>query len=435
MSNIVHFGIDTDDIQRAKTFYEKVFGWEIREIRKNNQYLIFPENDGGIKIDNSFNTLRNSIGIGVLQQRANQERNTVMIQVSNIEKTRKLIEQNGGKLFTPKIPIPGVGLLSVFQDTEGNVFSIIEENSLTDLLLWSDFTDEIEYQETLLEKLGYPKGSIFAIVHADDIGMHPKHSDGALDAMKYGMCKTGSVMVPCPDAKRVLKIWKENPDLDLGIHLTLNSEWGKSYGWTPLLSKAEVPSLYNPEGYMWQFEHELRQNLNVEEAIKELEAQILTVLEAGLNPTHLDDHMGCYFVHPDLGKGIELLSKKYKLPMIPYYRDTARSRGYVYPNTFWQFSTVIGETWNPNLRKEKYHNWLRDLKPGVHEVVTHISFPSEELEEILEPAGTAQYYVRVGDYDVWTSSETKNLAEKLGITFIGYKELHKLQVKMWEMDQ
>jgi predicted enzyme related to lactoylglutathione lyase/predicted glycoside hydrolase/deacetylase ChbG (UPF0249 family) len=431
MSNVVHFSIYADDIIRAKTFYENVFGWQIKELQKNDLFLIFPsnENDSDSKITSS--TLETSFGIGLIQKRPSENLFSAMINVSDIEETRKMIEKNGGKLLTPIIPIQGVGFFSTFQDTEGNVFNVIKEDPYANVLLWEDYSDKEEGKKTLVEQLGYPKDSILVIVHADDIGMHPKQSDGALEAIKYGLCKTGSIMVPCPDTERVLKIWKNNPDLDLGIHLTLNSEWGNNYRWTPILSKEEVPSLYNPEGYMWQFGHELQEHLNVDEAIKELEAQIQIVLKAGLKPTHLDSHMGCYFVHPDLGKGVEEIAKRYKLPMIPYFMETARSEGFVYPNTFWQFSNIIGEAWNSNLRKEKYHNWLKNLKPGVHEVVTHISLMSDELEKILEPA-PGQSQARLNDYYVWTSSETKNLAEKLDIKFIGYKELHKLQNKLWQ---
>jgi hypothetical protein len=156
---------------------------------------------------------------------------------------------------------------------------------------------------TLAEQLGYSRDSVLAIVHADDMALHRDQTDGALEAMGVGMCKTGSVMVPCPDFDRTLAIWKERPDLDLGIHLTLNSEWGAHYGWRPVLPRSQVPSLYSPEGIMWPTEGELREHVVVAEALHEMEAQILRVLEAGAEPTHVDDHMGCYWQHPDLKRG------------------------------------------------------------------------------------------------------------------------------------
>ena len=69
--------------------------------------------------------------------------------------------------------------------------------------------------KTLAEQLGYSKNDIILILHADDLAIHKDQTDGALDAMKRGMVKTGSVMVPCPDFERVASIWKDTPYLDL----------------------------------------------------------------------------------------------------------------------------------------------------------------------------------------------------------------------------
>ena len=74
--------------------------------------------------------------------------------------------------------------------------------------------------KTLAEQLGYSREDIILIVHADDLAIHEDQTDGSLGVMKKGMVKTGSVMVPCPDFERTASIWKDTPDLDLGLHLT-----------------------------------------------------------------------------------------------------------------------------------------------------------------------------------------------------------------------
>ena len=101
---------------------------------------------------------------------------------------------------------------------------------------------------TLAEQLGFTKDSIIVIVHADDISMHIDQTNGSFETMQYGMVKTGSIMVPCPDFDRTTMIWEKNSNLDLGIHLTLNSDWGEKYGWGGVLPKSKVPSLYNSKG-------------------------------------------------------------------------------------------------------------------------------------------------------------------------------------------
>lgn len=279
---------------------------------------------------------------------------------------------------------------------------------------------------TLAEQLGYSKDSILLIVHADDIGMHADQTDGTFNAMKQGMVKTGSVMVPCPDFDRVVEIWKNDPNLDLGIHLTLNSDWGKKYGWGGILSKSQVPSLYNAEGILWRKPLELLVHMRVDEAILELEAQIVKVLKAGLKPTHIDAHYGNYYDSVELAKEVMKLSRRYNLPMKPHrsHRDKMRRLGFVFPDSMWMFFKLYGEKYNPDIRKKVYDNWLRELQPGVHELVIHPSYMSSEWSEII---GDFNSYMRFGDYKYWSDPETKALAEKLGIIFIGYRELQLLQ--------
>lgn len=283
---------------------------------------------------------------------------------------------------------------------------------------------------TLAEQLGYSKDSILLIVHADDIGMHIEQTNGTLDAMKQGMVKTGSVMVPCPDFNRVAMIWKDDANLDLGIHLTLNSDWGKKYGWGAVLPKNQVPSLYNAEGNLWRTPNDLRAHMDVDEAALELEAQIVKVLEAGINPTHMDAHYGNYYDSSDLAKKVMKLSKKYNLPMKPHYlhRKEMRKSGYVFPDSMWMFFKLYGEKSNPDIRKRVYDNWLKELQPGVHELVIHPSYMSSQWSNIV---GNFNSYLRHGDYKYWSDPGTKALAEKLGIIFIGYRELQLLQAKNW----
>jgi predicted glycoside hydrolase/deacetylase ChbG (UPF0249 family) len=280
---------------------------------------------------------------------------------------------------------------------------------------------------TLAEQLGYARDSVLAIVHADDMALHRDQTDGALEAMELGMCKTGSVMVPCPDFDRTLAIWVERPDLDLGIHLTLNSEWGARYGWAPVLPRSEVPSLYSSDGIMWPTEGKLREHLVVAEALQEMEAQILRVLEAGVEPTHVDDHMGCYWLHPDLKRGAMQLARQYNLPMNPIHIDEMRQQGHVVADAIWMFtSNLFPEVHDPSIRSKVYDDWMRGLKPGVHLLLTHIARESADLCSKIPMA-----HFRVGDHAYWTSSETKALADELGIIFAGYRELQRLQARNW----
>lgn len=245
-------------------------------------------------------------------------------------------------------------------------------------------------------------------------------------------------MVPCPNFDHVIKLWKENPEIDLGIHLTLTCEWGQKYPWAPVLPKTDVPGLYNPKGIMWPTIETLLLNANRKDIERELEAQINKVLDRGLKPSHLDCHMNFGF-HGDLFSIVMELSHNYNLPMrvekrkrykLPFIKNNLRSlrrRGYVFPDTRKGIYMIGGEDQSFEFRKAKYYDHLRTLKPGVHNIHVHIAFQTKELQYLM---GWHDSSIRQIDYDVWTSDDTKKIAERLGITFIGYRPLQKLQEKL-----
>lgn len=292
-----------------------------------------------------------------------------------------------------------------------------------------------KYFPTLAEQLGYSNKDILLIVNIDDIGMHKNETDASFKALNFGIVKSGSVMVPCPNFNQVIKLWKGNPEIDLGIHFTLTCEWGERYPWTPVLSKAEVPSLYNPEGIMWPTLDKLLQHAKGKEINMELEAQVNKILDTGLKPTHIDYHMDFHHQSDSFSTIMEI-SQKYNLPMrvskrrkyrLPFFKNnliSLRRRGYVFPDTQMGIYVMGGQNQTFDFRKAKYFNHLRSLRPGVHNIKIHIAFQTEELQNIM---GKHHSSIRQIDYDVWSSDETKKLVEELGIILIGFRPLQQLQ--------
>lgn len=279
---------------------------------------------------------------------------------------------------------------------------------------------------TLQEQLGYKKDAILVIVHIDDMGMHKDGTDGALAALGFGLAKTGSAMVPAPDFGRLAGVWKSDPALDIGIHATLTSEWD-TYRWPPVLTKTDVPSLLDPEGFFWKRENLFKQHADYKEAAREITAQVEKVIGMGLKPTHLDAHMSSYFLDGSLWNTAVGLAKKYNLvlPFIPPpYKTRLTGQGFVSADTFDGFYTINGEEHAPELRRQAYFDWMKSLKPGVHYLYTHIANVTKDLAKIIEMP-----YIRSGDMDVWTSPETEEYARRLGITFIGMRGLQALQAR------
>mgnify|MGYP005841548953 CR=1 FL=1 len=295
---------------------------------------------------------------------------------------------------------------------------------------------------TLAEQLGYSDKDILVIVNIDDVGMHEDEMEASIRAMEFGMVKTGSIMVPCPGFDRVMKWWRKNPEgIDLGIHLTLTCEWGRKYPWSPVLPEDQVPSLYNPEGIMWPSVADLLQHGARAEILMELEAQINKILDAGMQPSHLDHHMDFYYFG-GLFEDVMELSRKYDLPMRVWrnrrYRAPfilknnlpfLRRRGYVFPDTQMGIYCMGGEDQSLEFRQSRYYEHLRTLGPGVHNIKVHIALQTDELEDIM---GSHHTSIRRIDYDVWSSGETRRIAEELGIVFIGFRPLQQLQKKLMD---
>jgi len=114
MPKVIHFEIAAEDPKRAKAFYEKVFGWKVKKWGSMDYWLI----TAGKKKEAGIN--------GAMMKRVKKENTINTISVPSHDEFAKKIKAAGGKQVSKKSKIPGVGLFSYCQDTEGNVFGILE---------------------------------------------------------------------------------------------------------------------------------------------------------------------------------------------------------------------------------------------------------------------------------------------------------------------
>jgi hypothetical protein len=161
-----------------------------------------------------------------------------------------------------------------------------------------------------VERLGFGKEDRVVVVHVDDVGMCRAGNEGALRALE-GAATCGSIMVPCPAFEEIARIARERSDLDLGVHLTLNAEY-ETYRWGPL--RDDVPGLVSPDGGMWRTTEETVAHATPEEVDRELRAQVERALEAGIDVTHLDTHMGTA-LDPKFAEVYGELALDYRLPV------------------------------------------------------------------------------------------------------------------------
>jgi hypothetical protein len=169
-----------------------------------------------------------------------------------------------------------------------------------------------------VEALGFRPTDRIVVVHVDDVGMSESANRGALEALG-GAATCGSVMVPCPAFRAIARVCAARPGLDLGVHLTLNAEYA-GYRWGPV--RPDVPGLVSPDGGMWRTTRETVLHASADEVEAELRAQVNRALDAGIDVTHLDAHMGTVF-DPKFIAVYATLARDYRLPVfIPRVRRT-----------------------------------------------------------------------------------------------------------------
>lgn len=122
MDKVVHFEIPFDDKARAMKFYSEVFGWQMTE---------FPQMEYVMAATTAVDEQQRpkepgAINGGMFQRVKEAPHPTVYAAVSSIEQALKKVASAGGKVVTPKTPIPGMGAYARATDTEGNVIGLFE---------------------------------------------------------------------------------------------------------------------------------------------------------------------------------------------------------------------------------------------------------------------------------------------------------------------
>src|SRR6267378_5039029 len=184
--------------------------------------------------------------------------------------------------------------------------------------------------KTIAERLGHPADSKLLILHADDLGAAHSVDVASFDALDKGAISSASIMVPTPWITEVAAYARAHPNADLGLHLTLTSEW-ETYRWGSVEPADKVSSLLDSAGTFPNDEKLVAARAKPLEVEREIRAQINRALALGIRPTHLDSHMGSLFTTPELiatyVKVAQLSSPVSRCQRQPARRASGRSHG------------------------------------------------------------------------------------------------------------
>jgi len=295
-------------------------------------------------------------------------------------------------------------------------------------LFFSALPATFAQSKTIAERLGYPRDSKLLIIHADDLAVAHSEDAASFDALNKNAATSASIMVPCPWLTEVAAYAKDHPDADLGLHLTLTSEW-KTYRWGSVESKDKVPSLLDPSGALWPEVAPAVQHIKAEEAEREIRAQIEHAAAMGIHPTHLDSHMGTLFSRPDLFAVYVKIAHEYKLPFLAVRQPDAppamlallSDNDVVLDSLVMADPSVKSANW-----KDFYLNAIQHLKPGLTQIIVHLGHDDAELQAVTLDHPDYGAAWRQRDYDAVSSPEFKKAIENNHVILIKWNDLKKL---------
>ena len=278
---------------------------------------------------------------------------------------------------------------------------------------------------TVAERLGYPSDAKLLILHADDLGVAHSENVASFAALDSGTVSSASIMMPTPWVTEVAAYAKAHPGADLGLHLTLTAEWA-TYKWGSVASRDSVRSLLDSTGVFPADVPPVAARAKLADVERELRAQINRARALGIEPTHVDSHMGTLFATPALLATYVKVAHAFGLPFLAVKGMPGLDRAKLTARDIVIDTVVMAGDDVPRARwKQFYLDALTKLKPGVSEMIVHLGHDDAELQAVTvdhEPYGSAW---RQRDYEVVTSPEFRQALRDNHIILIGYKDLRK----------
>lgn len=271
------------------------------------------------------------------------------------------------------------------------------------------------------------------VLHADDLGMSHGANAAFAELAALGTCSSGSVMVPCPWFADLAAMARAGPHLDIGVHLTLTSEM-PGYRWRPLTRPGPAAGLTDDLGFFHADTATVRQRADPLAVRAELEAQIDAALAAGIDVTHLDDHMGAVLAPEFVDVSIDIaLARRLPLVLCPSLAvyggmhnlggaDDQRFRGAVARAKaagLPVFERIVETDWTrTEAAVTSYRRMIGGLGPGQSFLALHFTRPGDIAA--IDPRG---HRVRTEEYGTFRDPAFRAWLAEQDLDIIGMRPL------------
>ena len=260
---------------------------------------------------------------------------------------------------------------------------------------------------------------IYLLVRADDIGFSHAANLACIDVFNRGICRSVELMAPCPWFPEAVRLLHANPTYDVGVHLTMTSEWD-NFKWRPL---SGAQSIVNADGY---FHHQYRKRDGYPDEIvfegtawtpddveKEFRAQIELIRKHIPWVSHLTTHMGFLRDDPKFKAIVEQLTTEYDLGVDLTAHGFERFRG------FGENSQARSAAEKVQLLRQN----LATLAPGRWIFVDHPAYDHPETRAIHHPGYENVAVDRQGVVDAWTDQQVLEIIAARSIQLVSYGDV------------
>jgi predicted glycoside hydrolase/deacetylase ChbG (UPF0249 family) len=261
--------------------------------------------------------------------------------------------------------------------------------------------------------------TIYLLIRADDLGSSHAANQACLDVFTQGICRSVEIMAPCPWFPEAVKLLRQRPDYDVGVHLVLTSEW-EGLKWRPV---SDVKSLVTDDGYFyrtfWKSDDYPGETTLLDVAWtpadveRELRAQIELTLKHLPWTSHLTFHMGGVRADPQIKAIFDKLAREYNLGV------DLEARGFQWFAGFGDNSALLP----PEQKTQALAQNLAALTPGNWFFIDHPGYDTPEMRAIHHRGYEHVALDRHGVTTAWTSPQVKEIIQQKQIKLISYGDV------------